>query len=188
MLVELDLLEAKRLKLTINQFLLIRLVIDKINIAPIKETLNISGSDIDKLISLNIFTKDSLFTPTLSRLKLTPEMEKAIGTKDFFSEFYDSYPVYSIRTDGSRDYLRSDVNRARVVYNKLVGKSETKHNEVMTALKAELAEKRASNKMSYMKRMYKWLTSEEYLVYLEKSKAIIYSDEPKTISYGTEVV
>ena len=38
MLVEIDLLEAKRLKLTINQFLLIKLIIDEVNINTYKNS------------------------------------------------------------------------------------------------------------------------------------------------------
>ena len=38
-----------------------------------------------------------------------------------------------------------------------------------------------------MKRMYKWLTSEEYLAYMDKSNNTN-AQEQKVTSYGTEVI
>jgi len=119
-------------------------------------------------------------------LELTDEILSFIKKKDFFDEFYELYPTSVIRSDGSKDYLRTDMNRSRVAYNKIIGKSESKHELIMSALKNEISERRAMNKMGYMKRMFKWLTSEEYMTYAEKKSDT--QEVKNTATYGTEVV
>ena len=186
MLVEIDLLEAKRLKLTINQFLLIKLIIDEVNINTYKNVVNIKDEDINKLIKSKILTPNSKYSDSLDSLELTDEILSFIKKKDFFDEFYELYPTSVIRSDGSKDYLRTDMNRSRVAYNKIIGKSESKHELIMSALKNEISERRAMNKMGYMKRMFKWLTSEEYMTYAEKKSDT--QEVKNTATYGTEVV
>ena len=55
MLIELDLDEAKRLKLTINQFLLIKLVLDNVKADSYQNVIHLSSGDIKELIDKNIF-------------------------------------------------------------------------------------------------------------------------------------
>ena len=50
MLIELDLDEAKRLKLTINQFLLIKLVLDNVKADSYQNVIHLSSGDIKELI------------------------------------------------------------------------------------------------------------------------------------------
>lgn len=187
MLIELDLDEVKSLKITTNQFLLIKFIIDKIDIKGYKNTLSITQDDIDNLIEQNILTPESVYTyGELTNLHVTEKFEAKFKTKDFFDEFFDTYPIYALRPDGIKDYLRSDVSRSRKSYNKIVGKSRSKHEHILECLKFEISTRNQTGKMGYMKRMYKWLTAEEWLLYDE----FLSSDKVKAEAvqiYGTDV-
>ena len=188
MLIELDLDEAKRLKLTINQFLLIKLVLDNVKADSYQNVIHLSSGDIKELIDKNIFTKSSLYDGTFKHIELTEDFKSKFITRDFFDEFYSIYPISVTRTDGSKDYLRADVYRCRKAYNSLVGKSASKHEEIVAALKHELQNRRINGSMQYMKRMYKWLTSEEYQTYSEaQNENSVISSTPIT-AYGTDVI
>ena len=63
MLIEIDLNEVKNLKLTINQFVLIKLLIDGIDIKSLSDVIPVDETDIGNLIEKNILTKES-FLPT----------------------------------------------------------------------------------------------------------------------------
>ncbi len=187
MLIELDLDEAKRLELTINQFLIISLILNNINIASYQNVIQIKESDINRLKEMNILSEESELNKKFDRLWIDSEFLANQKKINFFDEFYSIYPISVIRGDGIKDYLRADVNRCRKIYNNLVGKSSSKHEEIMSALKFELSNRRANNSMKYMKRMYKWLTSEEYKTFEEYVKeGNIKTDKVQV--YGTEIV
>ena len=61
MLIELDLDEAKRLKLTINQFLLIKLVLDNVKADSYQNVIHLSSGDIKELIDKNKSYTDICF-------------------------------------------------------------------------------------------------------------------------------
>ena len=90
--------------------------------------------------------------------------------KDFFDELYDIYPTFVVRTDGTRDYLRGAPSNCRKLYAKITGHSRSKHEHIKECLKFELSNRKQTNSMQYMKRMHKWLTSEEWLLYDEFMK------------------
>jgi len=187
MLIELDLDEAKRLKITVNQFILIKLIIEKIDIKSLINVVRIDESDIVNLKEQGILTSESsLNLEAESNLVVTEEFIKKFKAKDFFDEFFDIYPTSTIRPDGLKDYLRGDVSRCRKYYSKIVGKSRAKHERMIESLKFELATRKQSNGMQYMKRMPKWLLSEEWLLYEEfiKDKTVIKQAEEV---YGTGI-
>lgn len=186
MLIELDLTEAKRLKITANQFILISLLISKQSIVPLSSVINISELDIDNLIEQNILTKESIFSSKFDKLFITEEFTDKFKTKDFFTEFYDIYPASVTRSDGIKDYLRGDVSRCRKYYEKVVGKSANKHEAIMEALKFEVDTRKRNGNSGYMKRMAKWLLSEEWLAYEEFIKDKKVQKHAETI-YGTDI-
>jgi hypothetical protein len=186
MLIELDLTEAKRLNITANQFILISLLINKIKIPPVMEVLNITELDIENLIEQNILTKESIYSSKFDKLFIAEEFTDKFKTKDFFLEFYDIYPPSVTRSDGIRDYLRGDVSRCRKYYEKIVGKSTDKHEAIMEALKFEVETRKRNGNSGYMKRMAKWLLSEEWLTYEEFIKDKKVQKHAETI-YGTTI-
>ena len=113
-------------------------------------------------------------------------MKASINTTSFFDEFYELYPAYITRNDGSKDYLRANVNKCRQQYNKIVGESKELHDHILNCLKAELSDKHRKGKMGFMKRMWKWLTSNEWEAY-EEHLNDDYSTNTTPI-YGTEII
>jgi hypothetical protein len=171
MLIELDLEEAKRLGITVNQFILISLLMNKTPIRPLLDVLPIDESDINNLIDKEIFTKESIFDiKDFTKLIITEDFKSKIKVKDYFTEFFDSYPIVVLRNDGLKDYLRGDVSRCRKYYDKIVGTNKDKHDHMMECLRFEVETRKRSNSLGYMKRMAKWLLSEEWLLYDEFMK------------------
>ena len=62
MLIELDLSEAKSLKLTINQFLLIKLLLNKVDIKSYQNVIHLNNADVELLGEKKILTKESILT------------------------------------------------------------------------------------------------------------------------------
>jgi hypothetical protein len=186
MLIELDLMEAKRLKITVNQFILITLLMEQFDIKAVLDVIPVSESDINNLIDKGILTKESVFDSNdFTKIEITSDFKKKLAVRDFFQEFYDAYPVSIIRSDGLKDYLRGDVSRCRKYYSKIVGKSLSKHEHMMTCLKFDVNNRKRTNSLAYMKRMSKWLLSEEWLIYEESIKEI--ADYIVEEGYGTDV-
>ena len=185
MLIELDLSEAKSLKLTINQFLLIKLLLNKVDIKSYQNVIHLNNADVELLVEKKILTKESLGANSISELKLDEEFSLLNKSKDFFDEFYDLYPVFVVRPDGTKDYLRGDISRCRKNYNSIVGKSKSAHKKMMNALKYDITNRKITNTMMYMKRMAKWLTSEEYLIY--ENEVLKDVKQEKVDTYGTAI-
>lgn len=187
MLIEIDLNEAKKLHITMNQFSLLRFLVDNVNIKPYQSVIQIDDNDIQNLKLQKILTPESQFdVDDLSKLKLTEEFSKKLKPVNFFDEFNLLYPASVIRPDGIRDYLKGDINRCRKSYDSKVGKSASKHEAVMNALKFEIKNRQSTNSLKYMKRMYKWLTSEEWTLYDEFMKGEKVKEQIEQI-YGTNV-
>lgn len=187
MLIEIDLDEAKKLQLTINQFTLLRFLVDSVNIKPYQSVIHIVEDDISQLKEKKILTEDSVLNEKdISTLKMTDEFLNKIKHRDFFDEFYDTYPASVMRGDGMKDYLRGDIARCRKIYNLKVGKSRLKHEHIMSALKFELHNRKTTNNMKYMKRMSKWLSSEEWTLYDEFLKDNKVKEQIEQV-YGTDV-
>lgn len=168
MLIEIDLEEAKKLQITLNQFLLLKFVVDDISIKPYQSVIQINDTDIKQLIEQNILEQGSVYDQKdLSKLKVTSDFIDRLKSRDYFDEFYAMYPVSVTRPDGTKDYLRGNISRSRKIYQHHVGQSKLKHNKMLAALNFEITNRTMSNKMGYMKRLYSWLLSEEWVLYEE---------------------
>jgi hypothetical protein len=185
MLIELDLDEAKRLKLTINQFLLIKLLIDKIDIKSLLDVIPISENDVSILIEKDVLTKESLGRD-INKVELSERILGEINQRDYFMEFYNLYPISVTRTDNRKDYLRSDMSRCRRYYEKEIGNSLAKHEHMMNCLRFETELRRRENSMGFMKRMSKWLMSEEWLIYNDAMQENSGKKEER-YQYGTDI-
>ena len=96
------------------------------------------------------------------------------------------YPISVTRPDGTKDYLRGDIARCRKIYNSHVGKSRSKHEYIIDALKFEITNRRINNKIGFMKRMSKWLVSQEWTLYDEFLKDKKVQKQVEEV-YGTNV-
>lgn len=103
-----------------------------------------------------------------------------------FDTFYDQFPVYVIRPDGTKGFLRANVNKCRKEYNRIVGKSKAMHEHIMDCLRYEIDDKMRTGKMGYMKTMWKWLTQHEWETFEEQMKLDDY--QPNTYNYGTDII
>lgn len=127
-----------------------------------------------ELVNVNHIKVTSKFTNTTTFVE------------DPFDEFYRAYPVKVLRPDGAYDYLRVDQKKCRRIYNNLVVGNTDKHKFIMKALEKETSWRDAHGKMSFMKRMPSWLTSESWNMFtdmLEDEHGT--TPDEKTVAYGT---
>ena len=187
MLIEIDLEEAKKLQITLNQFLLLKFAIDKINIKPYQSVIQINEDDINSLIQQGILEPESKYdSKDLSKLAVTSEFIDRLKSRDYFDEFYSMYPISVTRPDGTKDYLRGNISRSRKLYESHVGNSKAKHSGMLSALNFEVTNRTMSNKMGYMKRLYSWLLSEEWVLYEEFLKDKKVQKQIQEV-YGTQI-
>ena len=150
--------------LSINQLVFLTLVLNKnqSDYQDIHEFLSrISETDIQGLINDDYVTVTTsgdiqIYNPSEKLLLLTKPK------KEWFDEFYEVFPVYVTRPDGSKGFLRANINKCRKEYNRIVGKSKAMHEHLLKCLKFELDNKVTSGKLGYLKTMWKWLTQHEW--------------------------
>ena len=119
--------------------------------------------DIQFLLDNNLIYEIGDFYLTTDNCNKFWEINKK---QNFFIEFYDEFPTSVTRPDGTKDYLRNNKERARLVYNRIV-KSPAKHKEIINSLKFEKEYRRLNNAEGYMKRMSNWLASAEWETWKE---------------------
>lgn len=183
MLIEIDTQQLKQLSLSPNQLCYIKSLLDKDH-KKLKEFINayqMNDLEFDDLINRNLIEYTDV--KKLS-VRVTQTFLDLYNTKDYFDEFYELYPIYVTRSDGRKDYLRTNMNRCRVAYNKIVNGSYEKHKKIIDYLNYQVAEMRKTNSICYMKRMPNWLASEEYLMYDEILNTVQQPVEPV---YGTNI-
>ena len=121
----------------------------------------ISETEIQSLINQDLVsytTEDDnkIYKPTEKLLSFTK------SKNDWFDEFYEVFPVYVTRPDGTKGFLRSNLNKCRKEYNRIVGKSRAMHEHLLNCLNWEINNKMMTGKLGYMKTMWKWLTQREW--------------------------
>ena len=170
MILELDTSLLNKFDISINQLVFINLVLNdnQPNNQDIHELLSrVNEEEIQDLIQRNIIVVNN----TDNNIIYSPSTEllNAIKKQDtFFDEFYESFPVYVIRPDGTKGFLRSNINKCRKEYNRIIGKSRAMHEHIMNCLRYEINNKTITGKIGYMKTMWKWLTQHEWECYEEQ--------------------
>ena len=101
--------------LNANQLLFLSMVLSKnqkLNQDARKVVSLISDEEISYLLTQGLVT--SIERGNSITYLPTDKLKDAIAPKkDFFDMFYDMYPVYVVRPDGSKAYLRANVNKCR---------------------------------------------------------------------------
>lgn len=105
--------------------------------------------------------------------------------KSFFDQFYDMYPIYVLRPDGAKSYLRANVNKCRNLYNNYVGKSSAMAEHINNCLKYEIDKKTATGKIGYMKTMWRWLVDHQWEETEEELNHTVIKTQD---AYGTELI
>lgn len=173
MILELDTTILDKIdNLTINQLALLTLVLSDIkNInQDIQKLLSlVNEEETQELESRGLITVSTTDDTTV--INKTEKLEKLFKkTKEEFDEFYDLFPVYVIRPDGTKGFLRANVNKCRKEYNRIIGKSRAMHEHLMNCLHFEIENKMITGKLGFMKTMWKWLTQHEWETIEEQMK------------------
>ena len=175
-------------KLNLNQLIFLSMILDK--------NQKLKNQDVRKIVSLisddeisYLIQQDLITSIERGGLITYQETEKLISyikpNEDYFNQFYDMYPVYAVRPDGTKDYLRINKHKCRNLYNTYTNKSIDSAEHIDKCLAKEMEKKTLLGKMCYMKTMWRWLMDHQWEVIEEEMQ-----DEEKSItqSYGTELI
>jgi hypothetical protein len=182
MVINIDMTKLFRLKLTAGEYALLCLLAErKVLLAKqyVENDSSITSLTIHNLIERKLIHATEQengvdVTKIIVRNIFLDEIKKG----DLFDELLAHYPIKVTRPDGTVDYLRNDLTRCRKLYNQLIKSGEVIHTEVMQCLAYEVYDRTSSNKMGYMKKLHKWLTSEEWQTWKQKL------DEVEIIGYN----
>ena len=189
MILEIDTSILDRIpNISINQLVFLTLVLSDIKVInqDIQKLLSlVNEEEIQELanqglISINNSTDNQVISKTSKLDELLKE------DKTMFDTFYDQFPVYVIRPDGTKGFLRANVNKCRKEYNRIIGKSKAMHEHIIACLRYEIDDKMRTGKMGYMKTMWKWLTQREWETFEEQMKLDDY--QPNADNYGTDII
>ena len=177
-------LELLKLDISINQLVLLSALLDKNQKKNQKLSIFslIDDKEIKHLVERNFIvpvpgkSKDYQITDTLKDL-LNKEEER-----DYFQEFYNLFPSYIVRPDGTKDYLRGNINRCRLVYNNLLKESPTMHETLIKCINYENEKRLLTGKTGYTKRMWKWLTTREWEAYVDSIES------ENSVAYGNDII
>lgn len=186
MVLELDTSLFDKFNISINQAVFLTLVMNENqhNNQDIHQFLSrISEDDIQELVSNGTITVN---TSGDSQVYSLSESSKELlkEEKTWFDEFYEVFPVYVMRPDGTKGFLRSNINKCRKEYNRTVGKSKAMHEHIMNCLRKEIDDKIMTGKLGYMKTMWKWITQHEW----EAIEEQMYNEPVTSDAYGTSCI
>ena len=170
-----------------NQLLFLSIVLDKNQpkYQDVRKIVSLIGDDeIQYLVQQGLITSiergNSITYQPTDKLKEALTLEKS-----YFDRFYDMYPVYVVRPDGSKSYLRANVNKCRHMFNLKVGNSSAMAEHIIKCLEFELDKKMREGKISYMMTMWNWLSRNQWEVSEEEMQD---TEQKATNSYGTELI
>lgn len=175
-------------QININQLVFLSMVLDKnqktYNQDVRKIVSLISDEDVSYLIKQNLITsiERGEFVTYLPTEKLK---EAILPSKSYFDQFYNMYPIYVMRPDGNKSYLRANKNKCRNLYNTYIKNNESVAEHINKCLSYEIAKKTKEGKISYMKTMWRWLVDHQW----EESEEEMKDNANITINtYGTELI
>lgn len=188
MIIEIDTTLSDNFRdITMGQLVFLSLVLNdnqKTNQSITTLLSRVSDEEIQGLIDNDLITSSQVGNKIV--YKVTQKVMDVFKTDvTLFDQFYKLYPVYVIRPDGTKGFLRTNVNKCRKLYNQIVGKSKATHEHIMSCLDFELGSKYSTGKIGYMKTMWKWLTNHEWETVEEQMNDIQHNDTPKT--FGSEL-
>jgi hypothetical protein len=177
-------------EMSINQLVFLTLVLNEnqSNNQDIHQFLSrISENEIQELVDSNIIT---VITSGDSKIySISEDTRKCLKQdKSWFDEFYEVFPVYVTRPDGTKGFLRSNINKCRKEYNRIVGKSRAMHEHLIKCLQFEIDNKMITGKIGYMKTMWKWLTQREWEVTEEEMQFSMEQDINNEVAYGANII
>lgn len=188
MIVELDtkLLELPE-KINLNQLVFLSMVLNKNQSTydqDVRKLVSLMRDDeipylIDKGLITSMERSKSILYEASHKLKAFME-----PPKDQFDLFYEMYPVYVLRSDGSKAFLRTNKNKCRNLYNILTGGNNAMCEHINKCLQFEIDKKMKSGSMGYMKTMWRWLQDRQWEASDEEMNN---TEQNIQHSYGTEL-
>ena len=173
-------------QINLNQLVFLSMILDKNqkNYQDVQKIVSlISDDEISYLINQGLIT--SMERGNSIIYQVTDKVNDFVKpNKSYFDLFYDIYPVYVVRPDGSKSYLRANVNKCRHLYNNYIGNSEAMAEHINKCLEFEISKKMREGKLSYMKTMWRWLVDHQW----EETEQEMQNTEEYTNSYGTELI
>lgn len=173
--------------LNANQLIFLSMVLNK-NQAKYQDVRKIvsliSDDEISYLVSHDLITTIESGNSTI--YQATDKLKQAINPKkDYFDLFYDMYPVYVMRKDGTKSYLRANVNKCRHFFNLKCGNSAAMAEHLIKCLDYEISKRMREGSLSYMMTMWNWLTRSQWEAIEEEMQ----DNEQNTVnSYGTDII
>lgn len=150
--------------LSINQLVFLTLCLNsnQTNHQDIHQFLSrISETEIQQLIDNGYIAITTLDNNTV--YKTTDKLKEILGKKeDYFQLFYNTYPIYVTRPDGTKGFLRGNINKCRKEFNHIVGQSSAMAEHLLECLNFDIQEKTMYGKLGYFKTMWKWLVQHEW--------------------------
>jgi hypothetical protein len=174
-------------ELNSNQLLFLSMVLDK-NQPSYQDVRKIVSLISDDEISYLI---DNLLVESIERgdsvtYQPTDKLNKAITpNKSYFDLFYDMYPVYVMRKDGTKSYLRANVNKCRHFFNTKCGKSSAMAEHIIKCLDYEVSKRMREGSLSYIMTMWNWLTRSQWEAIEEEMED---TNKIAVNSYGTDII
>ena len=143
----------------------------------------ISDDEISYLVSQELVTaiesSESITYQPTDKLKKSVEEKKS-----YFDLFYDMYPVYVMRKDGSKSYLRANVNKCRHFFNTKCGNSAAMAEHIIKCLDYEISKRMREGSLGYMMTMWNWLTRSQWEAIEEEMQ----DTAQNANTYGTELI
>lgn len=173
--------------LTISQLVFLSMILDKNQTTKNQDVHRlvslINDDEISYLVQQNLIT--SMERGEFIVYEATEKLKGYLASeKDYFDVFYDRYPVYVLRPDGSKCYLRANVNKCRHLFNVTCGKSSAMAEHLIECLDFEISKKMKEGKIGYMKTMWRWLVDHQW----EESEEEMNDKQENTQSYGTDLI
>ena len=170
-----------------NQLLFLSIVLDK-NQPKYQDVCNvislISDDEIQYLIEQHLIV--SIERDNSVTYQPTDKLKEVVNPKkDYFDLFYDMYPVYVVRADGSKSYLRANVNKCRHFFNTKCGRSSAMAEHIIKCLDYEISKRMREGSISYMMTMWNWLTRNQWEAVEDEMND---NSKYQVNSYGTELI
>ena len=173
-------------ELNSNQLLFLSMVLDK-NQPKYQDVCKvislISDDEISYLVEQGLIL--SIEREDAKTYQPTDKLQRSIApSKDYFDLFFDMYPVSVMRKDGTKCYLRANVNKCRHFFNTKCGKSTAMAEHIIRCLDYEISKRMREGSLSYMMTMWNWLTRSQWEAIEDEM-----NDTSNTQStYGTELM
>ena len=174
-------------KINSNQLLFLSMLLDK--------NQKFNNQDAKKIVSLinddeiAYLEQQGLITSIERRNAITyqetQKLKNYVTTeRSYFDLFYDMYPVYAVRPDGTKTYLRANKNKCRNLYNIYIGNNYSQAEHINKCLLKEVDKKISTGKLGYMKTMWRWLQDHQW----EEIEEELLHEQNTQQAYGTELI